>query len=264
MASPRTTPRGGDTDYNLLWKIALSVSEGGGAATWDELTGKPTEFPPEAHTHPQSDVTGLVSALAGKAATVHTHAISDVTNLQTTLDGKASKQRYNTLFIPAGAMTPATTSGAAAATKEATTNKQNYDVFAFDGASTESVWFVVRMPDIWDLGTLKAVFHWAPDTGGSGAVVWGLCSVAVSNDDAIDVAPGTEVTVADSVIAVGDLHTTSATSAMTVGGTPAAGDVVFFKVRRIPSDAGDTMTQDALLLGLTLQWRESATEASAW
>lgn len=243
MASPETTPKRGDSEYDLLRKIALAVSEGGGgAATWDELTGKPTEFPPEAHTH----------------------AIADVTNLQTTLDGKASKQRYNTLFIPAGAMTPATTSGAAAATKEATTNKQNYDVFAFDGASAESVWFVVRMPDIWDLGTLKAVFHWAPDTGGSGAVVWGLCSVAVSNDDAIDVAPGTEVTVADSVLAVGDLHTTSATSAMTVGGTPAAGDVVFFKVRRVPSDAGDTMTQDALLIGLTLQWRESATEASAW
>lgn len=244
MASPRTTPRGGDTDYNLLWKIALSVSEGGsgGASTWDELTGKPTEFPPEAHTHP----------------------ISEVDSLQTELDGKAPKQRYNTLFIPAGAMTPATTAGAAAATKEATTNKQNYDVFAFDGASTESVWFVVRMPDIWDLGTLKAVFHWAPDAGGSGAVVWGLSSVAVSNDDPIDVAPGTEVTVADSVIAVGDLHTTSATAAMTVGGTPAAGDVVFFKLRRNPADGGDTMTQDALLLGVTLQWRESATEAVAW
>ena len=32
---------------------------GGGASTWDELTGKPTEFPPEAHTHEQSEVDGL-------------------------------------------------------------------------------------------------------------------------------------------------------------------------------------------------------------
>lgn len=40
------------------------------------------------HTHAQSDVTGLVAALAGKAATVHTHAVADVTGLQTALDGK--------------------------------------------------------------------------------------------------------------------------------------------------------------------------------
>lgn len=38
--------------------------EGGGASSWDELTGKPTEFPPEDHTHAQSDVTGLAASLA--------------------------------------------------------------------------------------------------------------------------------------------------------------------------------------------------------
>jgi hypothetical protein len=35
----------------------------GGASTWDELTGKPTEFPPEAHTHEQSEVDGLETRL---------------------------------------------------------------------------------------------------------------------------------------------------------------------------------------------------------
>ena len=40
------------------------------------------------HTHAQADVTGLVAALAGKAATVHEHAIADVTGLQAALDGK--------------------------------------------------------------------------------------------------------------------------------------------------------------------------------
>ena len=43
-----------------------------------------------AHTHAQADVTGLVDALAGKAATSHTQAISTVTGLQTALDGKAA------------------------------------------------------------------------------------------------------------------------------------------------------------------------------
>jgi hypothetical protein len=37
-----------------------------------------------------ADVTGLVSALAGKAASVHGHVITDVTGLQSALDGKAA------------------------------------------------------------------------------------------------------------------------------------------------------------------------------
>jgi hypothetical protein len=37
-----------------------------------------------------ADISGLQTALDGKAPTSHSHAISDVTNLQTTLDGKAS------------------------------------------------------------------------------------------------------------------------------------------------------------------------------
>ena len=42
------------------------------------------------HTHAQSDVTGLTTALAGKAPSSHTHAQSDVTNLTSDLAGKAA------------------------------------------------------------------------------------------------------------------------------------------------------------------------------
>ena len=38
-----------------------------GASTWTELEGKPTTFPPQAHQHVVSDVTGLQAALDGKA-----------------------------------------------------------------------------------------------------------------------------------------------------------------------------------------------------
>jgi tail-like repeat protein/collagen triple helix repeat protein len=42
------------------------------------------------HSHPQSEVTNLVSDLAGKAASSHTHAQSDVTSLVSDLAGKAA------------------------------------------------------------------------------------------------------------------------------------------------------------------------------
>lgn len=68
----------------------------GGVTSYYDLTDVPSTFPPEAHTHEISDVTGLQTALDGKQAagsyapSTHTHAISDTTGLQTALDGKAS------------------------------------------------------------------------------------------------------------------------------------------------------------------------------
>ena len=50
-----------------------------------------------------SDITGLTSALSGKAASSHTHAIADVTGLQTTLDAKATSSALSTLSTNVGA-----------------------------------------------------------------------------------------------------------------------------------------------------------------
>lgn len=54
------------------------------AYAYADLSGVPSTFTPSAHTHPQSDITNLVSDLAGKAATVHTHAPSDITGTAVT------------------------------------------------------------------------------------------------------------------------------------------------------------------------------------
>lgn len=57
--------------------------------SYNDLLNKPTTMTPKAHTHAQSDVTGLASALSGKANTNHVHAQSDITGLSTALNGKA-------------------------------------------------------------------------------------------------------------------------------------------------------------------------------
>lgn len=51
---------------------------------------------PAVHTHAQADVTGLSSALAGKAATSHTHTTAQVTGLDTALAGKAASVHTHT------------------------------------------------------------------------------------------------------------------------------------------------------------------------
>jgi hypothetical protein len=62
---------------------------------WDEVGGKPTEFPPEAHTHVITDVTDLQAALDDKADLTHQHVIGDVTGLQAALDAKADMSVIN-------------------------------------------------------------------------------------------------------------------------------------------------------------------------
>lgn len=56
------------------------------APAWDVLAVG--DLP--AHTHAIADVTGLQTALDGKAASSHTHAIANVTGLQTALDAKVA------------------------------------------------------------------------------------------------------------------------------------------------------------------------------
>jgi hypothetical protein len=51
-----------------------------GASSWNEITGKPSTFPPAAHTHPISEVSGLQTALDGKAAASHTHPAAEISD----------------------------------------------------------------------------------------------------------------------------------------------------------------------------------------
>lgn len=58
------------------------ITEGGTALS--------SKYAAKSHSHAVSDVTGLQSALNGKAASSHTHGMTDVTGLQNALDGKAA------------------------------------------------------------------------------------------------------------------------------------------------------------------------------
>lgn len=173
---------------------------------------------------------------------------------------------YRTLWLAAGAFAPRTTNGAEFNSEEYATNDIQVDTALFDGATGEAVFSQIVMPDEWNRGTVKVKIYWDGSAGASAAdgVAWDISAGALSDDDAIDAALGTAQTVTDSVIAVGDVHITSATAALTIGGSPALGDFVLWRVARDPANAGDTMAEDAKLLGVLIQYAESATEPSAW
>lgn len=60
-----------------------------GSVAYADITGKPSTFPPSAHTHNESEITGLVADLANKSPVGHTHSQSDVTGLVAALAAKA-------------------------------------------------------------------------------------------------------------------------------------------------------------------------------
>jgi hypothetical protein len=157
----------------------------------------------------------------------------------------------NELYIPATAFTPQLTNGAAAGISELATNLQPLETLDFDTSTQEFASILIGLPKRWDRGTVTAQFYWTAASG-SGGVVWALQGVAVSNDDALNPSWGTEQVVADTFIAANDMHVTSATSAITIGGSPADGDGVWLRVKRVPANGSDTLAVDAKLIGVKL------------
>lgn len=155
------------------------------------------------------------------------------------------------LFISAAAMWPRTTGGCAALAKtEMTTSLFNVQSLDFDQTTQEFAQLQIVLPRKYNNGTVTAVFYWTAASG-SGDVQWGISGGAYSNDDALTVALGSAQTVDDTLIATNDLHITSATSAITLAGTPADADFLAFQISRNP--ASDTLSADAKLLGVSIR-----------
>ena len=70
------------------------------AVAWTGVTGKPSSFPPAAHAHPTSEVTGLDAALAAKAP-LASPALTGTPTAPTATAGTSSTQLATTAFVAA-------------------------------------------------------------------------------------------------------------------------------------------------------------------
>lgn len=159
-----------------------------------------------------------------------------------------------TAWVPAAAIRPSSSGGSAALALVATgANQPDLSSLDFDQTTAEYAQFGVRFPKGWDQGTITAAFYWTANSTSTNSVIWGLQGVAVSDNDAIGAAYGTAQTVTDANgSSIYTLRASAATSAITIAGTPAVGDEVFFRVYRDAAAGGDTLAADALLLGVVL------------
>lgn len=154
----------------------------------------------------------------------------------------------NKKWVGAGELIPRVTSGAGIDGEELATNKINLDYLAFDSASAEYAQVSFAWPGSYT--TFTATFHWTAASG-SGTVTWTAAARCYADDDALDQAQGTAQSVTDTLLAANDAHKSSATSAVTPGGTVASGNLCVVQIAR---DIADTLAVDARLIGVMLEF----------
>ena len=138
-------------------------------------------------------------------------------------------------------------------TIELSTNKVNFDDLEFDPSTAWYAQAAIVMPSNWNAGTVTAKFHWTAASG-SGSVVWGLSGRAYGDNSALDQASGTAQTVTDTLLTINYEHISPATSAITLAGSPAAGQMVIFQLYRDAANASDTLGSNAQFLGVEITY----------
>jgi hypothetical protein len=166
----------------------------------------------------------------------------------------ASSAGKHAIAIAAGSMRPSVSGGCAdLAGVASASNQPDIVTLDFDASTQEYAQFSIAMPKSWNEGTVTFQPVWShASTATNFGVVWDLQAVAISDDDAIAVAFGTAQTSTDAGGTTNDLYIGPESSAITIAGTPAASDVVFFRISRVTGNGSDTMAIDARLHGIVL------------
>jgi len=158
------------------------------------------------------------------------------------------------MWIPAAAMYPSTTNGCAELTQvEIAANQPELKVLDFADGADDYAQFSIAMPSYWNESTVTFKSFWTVTGTNTGTVQFALEGLAKTSDDAIGgtafSSPATHTALAHSGTS-NDIMVSAESSACTIQGSPAAGDLCFFRITRDIS--GDTQTGAARLIGIQL------------
>jgi len=172
------------------------------------------------------------------------------------------------IWIPANAMGGGTSDAPTASTNvwATTTDGQRAETWDFSATSTNSVYWTLTLPQAWDAGTVKAKVHFKQVTAEATSTnVWAFGGGSLNSGETGGNTLGTLVNL--TTVGANDtnvLTITAATSAVTIGGSPAAGHMTWFTLKRLPGHADDNSSVLERLFGVHLQYTETTTEPSAW
>ena len=206
-----------------------------------------------------ADIKALYESAGGGASLPPGSAVGQVLKWAGTEWLPGTDETSNTagrMMIPimAGSMQPSASGGSGVLTNIATSaNMPDVQTLNFHQSTQQHAQFAIPLPKRWNRGTITARFRWSHATAATNyGCVWGIQAVAVSDNEAINQAYGTAAEVTDTGGTANRLYVSPETSAMTVAGTPADGDTVFFRVYRKAADAADTLAIVSRLHGVDL------------
>lgn len=166
--------------------------------------------------------------------------------------GVAKTAGKETIWVPASAMQPTVSNGCSALTPVGGLTGPDMVVLDFDASADEFAQFSVAFPKSWDEGTVTFQFFWSGIAATTG-VVMKLEGVAVGDNDTIDVAYGTAVSLLDDAQgAINEMLVSPESTAITIAGSPAVDQLCYFRIGRNVSDSNDDMAGDCRLHGIKI------------
>lgn len=123
-----------------------------------------------------------------------------------------------------------------------------------DGANTLSVQKELKLPS--DFTSTVDVNIWWYTTATAGDVVWQVATICVGNTETGDPAFNTASTVTDTAQGTTNQYNLATITGLTTTGC-AAGEVLYVRVFRDPTNGGDTLAATARLVGIELVLRRS-------
>ena len=169
-----------------------------------------------------------------------------------TVDGVAAKVAgLETIYVPATAMYPNTTSGCADLVQVELSNGPELKCLDFDPSSDENAQFTICFPKSWNEGTITFQAFWTVTGTDTGTVAWGLSGVSIADDASVNTAFGTNVVATAKAFSgtSNDMTVSAASSAVTVA-SAAVDTQTYFQIMRDVS--ADSQAGDARLLGIKL------------
>lgn len=133
------------------------------------------------------------------------------------------------------------------------TNTQR-GVLDFDDTNDENAQTTIRLPADFT-GAIDAVVFWQ-STATTGNAVWQVQTICVADAETGDPAYNTASTVTDATKGTANQFNSASLTAITITGCT-ANEVLFFRIRRNPADAGDTLGATARLIGVEVTVRRA-------
>jgi hypothetical protein len=161
--------------------------------------------------------------------------------------------------IDAAAWIPRSDLPASPGQYETSTNKNVFNTMDYPDTGSYIVAVAnIVMPADYDGGTVTAIIHWIANSTSTNSVVWGLTARCFTDNETLDSAMGSAAEVTDANKSTAHLlNITGATSACTIAGTPAAGELCQFHLYRNSGNGSDTLAATARMLKVVITYTRS-------